>query len=94
MPPRFPIYLSKLHGLLRGPADRTGFLASLVLVGGMFFVVLHAVSDVGIHALLGSKLASYRAQRDQGLSYALYLITFALDSVGDISAVCSLLQRA
>ena len=80
----FPIYLSKLHRLLRGPADRAGFLAPLVLIGGTVFVVLHAVSDVGIYALLGAKLATYGAQHDHGLSYALYLLTFALDSVGDL----------
>ncbi len=80
----FPIYLSKLHHLLRGPADRAGFLAPLVLIGGTVFVVLHAVSDVGIYALLGAKLATYGAQHDHGLSYALYLLTFALDSVGDL----------
>jgi hypothetical protein len=80
----FPIYLSKLYRLLRGPADRAGFLAPLVLIGGTVFVVLHAVSDVGIYALLGAKLATYGAQHDHGLSYALYLMTFALDSVGDV----------
>lgn len=80
----FPIYLSKLHRLLRGPADRAGFLAPLVLIGGTVFVVLHALSDVGIYALLGSKLATYGAQHDQGLSYGLYLMTFGLDSVGDV----------
>jgi hypothetical protein len=80
----FPIYLSKLYRLLRGPADRAGFLAPLVLIGGTVFVVLHAVSDIGIYALLGSKLATYGAQHDLGLSYALYLMTFALDSVGDV----------
>lgn len=80
----FPIYLSKLHRLLRGPTDRAGFLAPLVLIGGTVFVVLHAISDVGIYALLGSKLATYGAQHDQALSYALYLMTYALDSVGDV----------
>jgi hypothetical protein len=80
----FPIYLSKPHRLLRGPADRAGFLAPLVLIGGTVFVVLHAVSDVGIYALLRSKLATYGFQHDHGLSYALYLTTFALDSVGDV----------
>jgi hypothetical protein len=34
--------------------------------------------------LLGGKLATYAAQHDQGLSYTLYLLTFALDSVGDV----------
>ena len=30
-----------------------------------------------------AKLAEFGAQHDHGLSYALYLMTFALDSVGD-----------
>jgi hypothetical protein len=34
--------------------------------------------------LLGGKLASYGAQHDQGISYTLYLMTYALDSVGDV----------
>ena len=38
----------------------------------------------GIYGLLGGKLATYAAQHDQGLSYTLYLLTFALDSVGDV----------
>jgi hypothetical protein len=32
----------------------------LVLVGGVLFVTLHAVSDIGITGLLGAKLASAR----------------------------------
>ena len=39
---------------------------------------------VGITGLLGAKLATFGAQHDQGLSYALYLMTFAVDSVGDV----------
>ncbi len=50
----------------------------------MLFVALHAVSDIGITGLLGAKLATFGAQHDQGLSYALYLMTFAVDSVGDV----------
>ncbi len=80
----FPIYLSRLHRLLRGDPDRAGFLGPLVLMGGVFFVALHAVSDIGITGLVGSKLASFGAQHDQGVSYTLYLVTFALDSVGDL----------
>lgn len=80
----FPIYLSKLHGVLRGDPDRAGFLGPLVLVGGVFFVALHGISDIGITGLLGAKLASYGAVHDQGMSYALYLATYALDSVGDV----------
>jgi hypothetical protein len=80
----FVIYLSKLYNLLRGDAARAGVLGSLVLVGGVLFVALHAVSDIGITGLLGAKLASYDDQHDQGMSYMLYLMTFALDSVGDV----------
>jgi hypothetical protein len=80
----FPIWLVKLHRLLSGSPDRTGVLGPLVLIGGTLFVALHAVSDVGIYALLGSKLASFGAQHDPGNSYTLYLMTFALDSVGDV----------
>ena len=80
----FPIYLSRLHRLLRGDPDRAGFLGPLVLIGGMLFVALHAVSDIGTTGLLGSKLASFGAQHDQGMSYTLYLMTYALDSVGDV----------
>jgi hypothetical protein len=80
----FPVYLSKLSGLLRSDTARPRFLGSLVLAGGMLFVALHAVSDIGITGLLGAKLATFGAQHDQGLSYALYLMTFAVDSVGDV----------
>src|SRR5919201_4242257 len=38
----------------------------------------------GFYGLLGGKLATYAVQNDQGLSYTLYLLTFALDSVGDV----------
>jgi hypothetical protein len=39
------------------------------------------VRNIGIYGLLGGKLAAYH---DQGISYTLYLTTFALDSVGDL----------
>ncbi|HEX4116255.1 MAG TPA: hypothetical protein VHY18_10320 [Solirubrobacteraceae bacterium] len=80
----FVIYLSALHNLVRGDTDRTRALGSLVLVGGVLFVTLHAVSDIGITGLVGAKLASYGAQHDPGVSYTLYLTTFALESVGDV----------
>lgn len=80
----FPIYLSRLSGLLRTDTARPRSLGSLVLAGGVLFVALHAVSDIGITGLLGAKLATFGAQHDQGLSYALYLMTFAVDSVGDV----------
>jgi hypothetical protein len=80
----FVIYLSALHNLLRGGSDRTRALGSLVLVGGVLFVTLHGVSDIGITGLVAAKLASYGARHDPGLSYTLYLTTFALESVGDV----------
>jgi hypothetical protein len=80
----FLIYLAKLHGVLRGVAQPSGTLHSLVLIGGVLLVALHAVSDIGIYGLLGGKLATYSAQHDHGLSYTLYLLTYALDSVGDV----------
>ena len=55
-----------------------------MLVGGALFVALHAVSDIGIFGLLGAKLASFGFQHDQGVSYTLYLMTYAFDSVGDV----------
>jgi hypothetical protein len=80
----FVIYLCSLHDLLRRAAGRPRVLHSFVLVGGALLVALHGVSDIGITGLLGAKLASYGAQHDQGASYTLYLMTFALDSVGDV----------
>jgi hypothetical protein len=80
----FLIYLTKLYDLLRRDTDRTRFLGSLVLAGGALFIALHAVSDIGINGLLGAKLASFGSQHDQGVSYTLYLMTYGLDSVGDV----------
>lgn len=80
----FVIFLSKLHDLLLRVARPPGFLHSLVLVGGVLLVALHGVSDIGIYGLLGGKIATYAVHHDQGLSYTLYLLTFALDSVGDV----------
>jgi hypothetical protein len=81
----FVIYLARLHDLLREVAAQgPRFLHSLVLIGGVLLVALHGVSDIGIYGLLGGKLATYGALHDQGLSYTLYLLTFALDSVGDV----------
>ena len=39
---------------------------------------------IGIFGLLGAKLASFGFHHDQGVSYALYLLTYALDSIGDV----------
>jgi hypothetical protein len=80
----FVIYLWRLHDLVRAAADRLRPLASLVLVGGVLFITMHAVSDIAVTGLLGAKLASYGAAHDPGISYTLYLMTFALDSVGDV----------
>lgn len=80
----FVIYLAKLHDLLRRVSAPPGTLHSLVLIGGVLLVALHGVSDIGIYGLLGGKIATYAAHHDQGLSYTLYLLTFALDSVGDV----------
>jgi len=80
----FVIYLAKLHDLLRGVAPPARALHSFVLIGGLLLVGLHGVSDIAIYGLLGGKVATYAAQHDQGLSYTLYLLTFALDSVGDV----------
>ncbi len=81
----FVIYLCCLYNLLRkATSDRLRILGSLVLAGGVVFVVLHAVSDIGITGLVGAKLASFGAHHDQGVSYSLYLVTYALDSVADV----------
>ena len=80
----FPIYLWKLYDLLHADNGRSRTLAVLILVGGALFVAFHATSDVGIYAILGAKLASYSAHHDAGISYTLYLTTFAIDSVGDV----------
>ena len=80
----FLIYLGRLYDLLRGDTDRWRFLGSLVLSGGALFVALHAVSDIGIIGALGVKLASFASQHDPGVAYTLYLMTFGLDSAGDV----------
>jgi hypothetical protein len=77
----FVIYLCRMHELLVGPDGRRGGLHAAVLIGGTLMVALHGVSDVGIYGLLGGKLVDHG---DQGVLYTLYLLTFALDSVGDV----------
>jgi hypothetical protein len=68
------------------------FLSALVLIGGAVFVVLHAVSDIGITGLLGAKLVgSYGPLHDRGVAFTLYWLTFAIDSVGDVFASLFLL---
>jgi hypothetical protein len=88
----FVVYLWKLYGALRA-ADPRG-LSTFVLIGGVLFVTLHGVSDIGITGLLGAKLASYGHLHDPGLSYTLYYMTFALDSVGDVFASLFFLAAA
>ena len=80
----FLIYLCSLYSLLRGDTDRHRILGALVLIGGVLFVTLHAVSDIGITGLVGAKLASFGSQHDPGVPYTLYLTTYALESVGDV----------
>jgi hypothetical protein len=80
----FVIYLWKLYHLLRGAPIQPTTLSSLVLVGGVLFVSLHSVSDIGITGMLGAKVASYAARHDPGIAYALYILTYALDSVADV----------
>ena len=82
----FVIYLPRLDDLLRRASADRRFFSSWVLVGGILFVTLHGVSDVGIYGLLAGKVAAYSAQHEPGLAYTLYLLTFALDSVGDVFA--------
>jgi hypothetical protein len=80
----FVVYLWKLHLLLRGDPALPNDLSVLVLVGGVLFVTLHAVSDIGITGMMGARVASYSAAHDQGLSFSLYYLTYALDSVADV----------
>ena len=40
-----------------------------MLIGGVLFVALHSVSDIGIYALLAGKVASCAAPHDNGLAY-------------------------
>jgi Domain of unknown function (DUF4386) len=80
----FTVYLTRLRELLRRASEEQRFFGSWVLIGGVLFVTLHSVSDIGIYGILGAKVATYSAQSDPGLAYTLYLLTFALDSVGDV----------
>ena len=82
----FVIWLTRLDDLLRRSSSERRFFGSWVLIGGVLFVALHSVSDIGIYALLAGKVANYAAAHDNGLRYTLYLLTFALDSVADVFA--------
>ena len=68
----FPIYLWKLYDLfLRGSAESSRALGSLMLIGGALFVALHAVSDVGIYGVLNGKVGSFAVHHhNHGLSYS------------------------
>lgn len=79
----FLIYLSNLYNLVRGETNRSRMLGSLVLLGGVLFVALHAVSDIGITGFFGAKPPA-GSRQDQDVAYTLYLLTYALDSVGDV----------
>jgi hypothetical protein len=87
----FVVYLWKLYVLLRGDPARPNDLSTLVLVGGVLFVTLHAVSDIGVTGMLGARVASYSAAHDQGISFSLYYLTYALDSVADVFESLALL---
>jgi hypothetical protein len=83
----FVIYLTRLHGVLRDEiGSQPRFLLAWVPIGGVIFVTLHAVSDVGITGMVGAKVAAYSAAHDPGLSWSFYLLTYAIDSVGDVFA--------
>ena len=82
--PMFLIYLCSLNNLLRGEANWPRTLGLLLMAGGVVWITLHAVSDIGITGLVGAKLATYGSEHDQGAAYTLYLMTFALDSVADV----------
>ena len=80
----FLVYLWQLHEALQRREGEGPRLSTIALVGGVLFITLHAVSDVGIMGMLGGKIAAYGGQGAESLSYTLYLTTFALDSVGDV----------
>ena len=65
----FPIYLWKVYDrLLRADAYGSRALGMLLLVGGVLFVALHAVSHVGIYGVLDGKLASFGARHDHSVT--------------------------
>jgi hypothetical protein len=80
----FPLYLWKLYDLLQVNERRSRTLGVLIFVGGGLQIALHATSDVAIYGLLDAKLASYATHHDPGISYALYLATYAIDSLADV----------
>ena len=89
----FVIYLTRLNDLLRRNSIDRRFWESWVLIGGVLFITLHGVSDIGIIGMLGGKVAVYSAQRNQGLAYMLYLLTYALAASAMSSAASLPSQR-
>jgi hypothetical protein len=87
----FLIYLWGLYRVLHEDSVRRETFSSLLLVGGVLFITPHSVSDIGITGLVGAKLATYGFLHDPGLSYTLYLMTYAIDSVGDVFGSIALL---
>ena len=81
--PMFLIYLTRLHDLLRRNTTAPRFLSTWVITGGVLFITLHAISDIGITGMVGAKVASV-GPHDPDVPYALYLLTFAFDSVADV----------
>jgi hypothetical protein len=80
----FLVYAWRLYCHLRDDSRDRNTIATLVLVGALLMVACHALSDVAITGLVGGKIASYSAHNDPGLSYMLYLLTFAISSLGDV----------
>jgi hypothetical protein len=80
----FLVYAWRLFCHLRNGSPERRSVATLVLVGAVLMVACHALSDVAITGLLGGKVASYAATNDPGLAYMLYLLTFAISSLGDV----------
>ena len=81
----FLIYLGALYRLLRLAVAQRGFLASLTLIGGALGLVLHAVTDIGLVGLYGSKLSGASVlHQNQGTLYAIYVQGYALASVADV----------
>src|SRR5947209_7164976 len=60
----FLVYLWRLHDMFRQQEAPGARLSTLVLVGGVLFLTLHAVSDIGITGMLGGKVAAYGPQHD------------------------------
>jgi hypothetical protein len=75
----FVFWLTRLDDLLRRASGDRRFYASWVLISGVLFVTLYGTSDVGIVGVLATKVGSYSAQHEPGVSYMLYLLTFTIE---------------